>query len=708
MEQTVSQSNKQSKSNPRRTLWFLAFLLVLVAFVATGGSRFILQNARTSLVNAIEQNMTSQAHSKVAILTVWFGTLTEQTSQLANMDMVRLFAFEAGANDYDAAELLRLSHKSVGDSGLIFSHETDSRVGLAQLGAQAPLMRRQLASFIEKNSMVSGGLYNTLRQPYISTVPESESRPLSPERDAAMQLVMLDSKAHLTPIRQNEHGQLVMDLILPLFAPMYIESSGTKCIGTLMVVLDVTSKVHELTSIANRDSVSETGRILQFNGDILQEVPADGSAPLDLPGWQLNAQGNLSLEVRALPGTGNLDDMRVYSMALAVPDTPLLVGQDLPEIVATARYNNFQRSVILSASLITLLAGLILLMLWWSLLGRRERAMAEEVRQLYETVNQQKQIIDGVNTTLADGIVLSDLEGRIPYANQAFAYMAEESVESITTKTYRTLIGTEMAHNIMVHTDAVRRANSHLTFTNVLTVKGRTRNYQVVCSPFRDEQGTLTGVVSVYRDITRMVAAQERAQHMINQTIHVFVRAIEAVDPYLRGQSAQTGVLAVALADKMKLPQHEATLRTAANLSQIGMIQLPHSLITKTGKLSPDERAQLEKHVEFAQAVLQGIDFGLPILDAITQMHERLDGSGYPLQLKGDAIGIDGRILGVTSTFCAILRPRSYREARSLDEAMQILSAEPIKYDPAVVLALRDFLDTPEGQKFYGELTRVA
>ena len=57
-------------------------------------------------------------------------------------------------------------------------------------------------------------------------------------------------------------------------------------------------------------------------------------------------------------------------------------------------------------------------------------------------------------------------------------------------------------------------------------------------------------------------------------------------------------------------------------------------------------------------------------------MNEFMDGSGYPDKLHGDAIGIHGRILAVANTFCALIRPRSYRNAKSVDEALNILESE--------------------------------
>lgn len=140
--------------------------------------------------------------------------------------------------------------------------------------------------------------------------------------------------------------------------------------------------------------------------------------------------------------------------------------------------------------------------------------------------------------------------------------------------------------------------------------------------------------------MTELALAQQRAQLMVTQAVNAFVRAIEAVDAYLRGHSDFTAQLAVLLARQLGRddPETLATLRTAAKLSQLGMIQLPKELLTKSGSLTPDERAQLERHVDYAREALAGIDFGLPVLEAMTQMHERLDGSGYPDHLQGENI----------------------------------------------------------------------
>lgn len=108
--------------------------------------------------------------------------------------------------------------------------------------------------------------------------------------------------------------------------------------------------------------------------------------------------------------------------------------------------------------------------------------------------------------------------------------------------------------------------------------------------------------------------------------------------------------------------------------------------------------------MEYARETLKNINFELPVVEAISQMNEFMDGSGYPEKLHGDEIGIYGRILSVANTFCALIRPRSYRNAKSVDVALNILESESAKYDQHVVHALREYLKTPAGKRFVRSL----
>lgn len=704
-------TSRSSRRNRRAALIMLA-LLLLVAAAAAVASHWVLQASQKRMLREMEQGMSTQAGNKVALLTVWSGTLKGQVEAFVGLDLLRLFAAEADSSRIPAEKLLQLAQQ---DADALAPEPSPSRDadGLADddapdptqsLTPRLPIMLRQLTDFIEKNSFWGAYLLNTDLQVYLAP---AAAPVFSEEQRAFLASAVATKRPVFLPVRR-QHGELVMDMAFPVFAPLYVDASGEKVVSILVATYNVLPVAKAVTRPGGRREGEFSSGILQIRWRDLQLIdPAVPSGALNLPGWRLTG-GRLPLAKREEP-TASGKSVEAYSMALPVPGLPWLVAQGLDVSVAEARYAAFRKNVILAAGLITALAAIVLVALWWWLVGRRERAVADQLRRLYQVVNQQKQIMHGVNTALSAGIVLNDLNGVIHYANQGYARMAGRSVEDLRGLAHTRLLP-DLARSLVTHTLAVHQSRKVANFTEVLVIDGQARHFLTACSPFTDENGHMSGVVSVYSDITDLVLAQQRAQHMITQTVAVFVRAIEAVDPYLCGQSTFTAQLAVALAHGLGLNNAEtvATLRTAASLSQIGMIQLPRELLTKTGPLSPAEREELHRHVEYARRALEGIDFGLPVLEAICQMYERLDGSGYPAGLTGDRICANARILAVANTFCALMRPRSYRTAHDIRGALAILSETPAKYDPQVVRALQDFLQTEQGRAFLRSLCAAA
>ena len=129
----------------------------------------------------------------------------------------------------------------------------------------------------------------------------------------------------------------------------------------------------------------------------------------------------------------------------------------------------------------------------------------------------------------------------------------------------------------------VWRTGTEFSDQEDMMVEGKLVHLNVQCLPFGAEDGAPGSVVVVYRDITAHVEAEQRLATMLRQTVEAFTHAVEAVDPYLKGQSGLTGELAYHLAAWLGKddPALESTLRTAASLSQVGMIRLPHELLTK-------------------------------------------------------------------------------------------------------------------------------
>ena len=104
-------SSTQSSRRKRRTALIMLALLALVAVAAAVASHWILQTSQKRLLRDMEQDMSTQAGNKVALLTVWSGTLKGQVEAFAGLDLLRLFAAEADASKIPAEKLLELAQR---------------------------------------------------------------------------------------------------------------------------------------------------------------------------------------------------------------------------------------------------------------------------------------------------------------------------------------------------------------------------------------------------------------------------------------------------------------------------------------------------------------------------------------------------------------------------------------------------------------------
>lgn len=696
MEKNALHSQHRRQPAQRRALWVASLLVVFLVVTATGIAMYMLNAARERLVATLDHDLTPPIQTRIATLRVWYGKSQDQLTRLTNMDMLRLFATEVddlGALVNDLIALESMEETSPGDS------ET-----LPRLASQMPLMRSLFTTLISQTSFISATLVTPGILPYLRSDGQKTDTvqpiaPLSPALREALQNCIDTGNTVMLPVVPLK-DQLLLTLVQPIFAPSYVAGSSKRVVGAVAIDADVTDLVRSMTVVHSGKVTAQGSMILQLTDRGLQQIdPACGDMPL--VDWQLDAQGELPVMPRTLPG-GQL----AYVLGKPVPNLPWLVVQDMPQDAVEAVFATQRSHLIFAVSASTLIALLLVGMFWWRLIERRERMIAGEFKHLYDTINQQHALLTGINGALADGLVMKDSQGVIQYVNDAFIALVGRPAEELRGQHIATMFEQKFAERVLRRMQRVMQQDKPELSQEFISIQGVRRHYQVACSPYHDENGQVYGVVSVYRDDTDLVLAQEHAQTMLHQTINVLVRAIEAIDPYLSGQSMYTGLLAAQLAHALKLgTEHVNTVRSAANLSQIGMIQLPRAIVNKTSTLTPGERTEMHKHVEYARRSLAGIDFGLPVVEAIYQMHERYDGSGYPKGLAGDAIRLDARILAVANTFCALVRPRSYRQAHSMEAALTILNAP--QYDQAIVSVLRDFLQTANGKAFTESLLEI-
>ena len=177
--------------------------------------------------------------------------------------------------------------------------------------------------------------------------------------------------------------------------------------------------------------------------------------------------------------------------------------------------------------------------------------------------------------------------------------------------------------------------------------------------------------------------------------VEKLAKAVDEKGQYKVAHSQNTADLAKKLCKHMGLNEKTTDLVYYAGLLQnIGKITLPESLFTNQGKLSKEEWEKLQNHPNVGVNLLMNINFLSEVIPYIHYHKERWDGGGEPEGLKGNSSPFGSRIIAVADAYTAMTSDRSYREAMTKEQALQIIKEESgTKWDPDVVNALFEVLE---------------
>ena len=193
----------------------------------------------------------------------------------------------------------------------------------------------------------------------------------------------------------------------------------------------------------------------------------------------------------------------------------------------------------------------------------------------------------------------------------------------------------------------------------------------------------------------------ESLRKAVSTTIQVMVSAVEVRDPYTAGHQVRSADLARAIATEMGLPQEKIDgIRIAGSIHDIGKLSIPAEMLSKPTKLSKIEFSLVKEHSQKGYEILKNVESPWPLAEIVYQHHERMNGSGYPRNLKGDGILMEARVVAVADVVEAMASHRPYRPALGIDAALEeIEKNRGIFYDNAVADAcLRLFRE--KGLKF--------
>jgi PAS domain S-box-containing protein len=342
----------------------------------------------------------------------------------------------------------------------------------------------------------------------------------------------------------------------------------------------------------------------------------------------------------------------------ALTEIPLTVvrpdGREIPVEIATSTFEHEGRLVI---------QGVF----------RDVSAQAARTAALREAVQQMNRAL----ASAPSGLCLADRDGRITQPNFALSVLSGRTPDQLADQLVWSLLETAdpaSARRQLQRVLTGRRRSAAIR--GRLTGSGR----QVLLHAGGLEVAT-GGAILLWQDLSEIESAQaevaeqrQRTTRALAEMAVALARTIEQRDPYTAGHQSRVARIAVAIGRELGLSEEQLVgVDMGAQLHDIGKIGIPAELLTFPGRLSGLQLALIREHPTLGHAIVKDIATPWPIAEIILQHHERLDGSGYPAGLRGDAICLEARIVAVADVLEAITAHRPYRPALGLDVGLDEL-----------------------------------
>jgi PAS domain S-box-containing protein/putative nucleotidyltransferase with HDIG domain len=296
--------------------------------------------------------------------------------------------------------------------------------------------------------------------------------------------------------------------------------------------------------------------------------------------------------------------------------------------------------------------------------------------------------------TACDGILILDFDhGRIqdvnPYLIEMLGYSKEELVGKELWE-----IGAMVDKLASVKAFETLKQEGYIKYNDLPL---RTKSGKIISVEFVSNAYGVNGervIQCNIRDITdrknaesTLIRYQQALAINMYQMVDALTKVIVARDPYTYQHQLRVAHLCVAIANEMNLPVHVVEgLKLSALIHDIGKIGVPAEILTKPIPLESYELEALHRHAQSGFDIIKEINFEWPLAQTIYQHHERINGSGYPNQLKGDSIIMEARILAVADTVEAMSHNRPYRPSLGIDKALgEIESGKGTLFDERVV-----------------------
>ncbi|HKK13932.1 MAG TPA: HD domain-containing phosphohydrolase [Gammaproteobacteria bacterium] len=502
---------------------------------------------------------------------------------------------------------------------------------------------------------------------------------------------------HIRDIHLNAAGHPVMGFMVPVYAVQGAKSdSRPRVIGVLLGIKNVRhSGLFRL--LARQGLLSDqdqTFLVRRADDSVVYLSPlADGTQPTRrrLPLDTTDLAGAFALRHPGAFGQRtNYQGTRVLVTSRAVQGTSWVLVQEAGAAQALKEARTHRRFLLTALLLALFLVAATLVAAWRHGTSVRAMELADALGAKTRALENQGRLLHAVTDNIEDFIFITDPAQRFILANESLAAAAGLSVDDFAGKTMASVLGPAAAERLGEFMNQALSDGHPAMVTRTLDIGTQSGVYHCAFLPLVDVGDAGRGVLCVLHDITTIQRAQRKHADLLRQLVGVLMRVVDMHDPYSANHSSHTAEVALAIGRTMALGHGELeTLDLAANLANLGKIFVPRAVLTKTEALTDEEQALLRCHVSRSLDILSDLEFDGPVLETIAQMQEHCDGSGHPRGLKGEEILLTARILAVANAFVALVSPRAYRDAVSIERALdQLLAESHDHYDRRVVAAL--------------------
>ncbi len=280
---------------------------------------------------------------------------------------------------------------------------------------------------------------------------------------------------------------------------------------------------------------------------------------------------------------------------------------------------------------------------------------------------------------LDDLIAVLDKEGRRLYNSPSYRKIFDDLESLANTDSFAEIHPDDRENIRSIFRKTVETGIGQRGEFRFLLNDGTERFVESQGSVVKDENGSVTNVIVVSRDVTERKNAEKQLienynnlQRTIRGTIQAMATVVETRDPFTSGHQKKVAELACSIAREMGLSDSDIEgIHMAGIIHDIGKISVPAEILCKPAKLSEIELNIVKAHSKAGYEILKEIEFPWPICKIVLQHHERLDGTGYPQGLSGNQILLEAQILAVADVVEAITFHRPYRPALGVVSALE-------------------------------------